>query len=275
MHRLNVLTTGPPRPPTSGRDYLSYSAVSLFAACPLRYYFRYVAGLPEQFVSATLAFGSAFHAGLECHFEQLLATHSAPDLNVLLDAFWVAWHRNTMSGEVQFPRGEDLNSLGRLADRMFRAFQTSSLAHPSGKIIAVEEELRGVLIPGLPDLLARVDLILDTDDSLEVIDFKTARSSWSEEHVADSAGQLLLYHELVKEWADDRPVRLAFGVVSKAKAPQVVLHAVPVDAHQLDRTKRIVERVWRAIQHGQVFPNPSPINCATCSYRRQCREWTG
>ena len=32
---------------------------------------------------------------------------------------------------------------------MLRAFQTSALARPSGTIIAVEEELRGQLIPGV------------------------------------------------------------------------------------------------------------------------------
>ena len=40
-------------------------------------------------------------------------------------------------------------TVSRLAERMVRAFQTSALARPSGTIIAVEEELRGQLIPGV------------------------------------------------------------------------------------------------------------------------------
>ena len=36
----------------TGRDYISWSALSTFRTCPLKYKFRYVAGLPEQSVSA-------------------------------------------------------------------------------------------------------------------------------------------------------------------------------------------------------------------------------
>src|SRR5580700_2842169 len=106
---------------------------------------------------------------------------------------------------------------------MFLAFQASALARPTGTIIGIEEELRGVLIPGLPDLLARVDLLVDTGDGLTVMDFKTARTSWSEDRIADASGQLLLYHELVKDLANGRPVRLAFGVVSKTRTPAATL----------------------------------------------------
>lgn len=69
------------------RDYLSYSAVSLYRQCPLRYFFRYVAGLPEQTVSASLVFGGAIHAAVQFHFEELLAGNSAPDLAALRDVY--------------------------------------------------------------------------------------------------------------------------------------------------------------------------------------------
>ena len=54
------------------RDYISYSAVTTYQACPLRYYFRYVAGLPERTVSSSLVFGSAVHRAVELHFNELL-----------------------------------------------------------------------------------------------------------------------------------------------------------------------------------------------------------
>jgi hypothetical protein len=45
-------------------------------------------------------------------------------------------------------------------------------------------------------------------------------------------------------------------VVSKTKAPEAVLHNVPVDLQQIDRTKRVVERVWQAIQAANFYPVP-------------------
>lgn len=44
---------------TRVRDYLSYSAITTYQGCPLRYYFRYIAGLPERIVSSNLVFGAA------------------------------------------------------------------------------------------------------------------------------------------------------------------------------------------------------------------------
>jgi hypothetical protein len=54
--------------------------------------------------------------------------------------------------------------------------QQSAFAQPRGKILGVEEELRGRLVAGCPDLLARIDLLVETDDALVITDFKTARS---------------------------------------------------------------------------------------------------
>lgn len=260
------------KPP--GRDYLSYSAVSLYASCPLRYYFRYIQNLPERLVSASLVFGSSMHAAVEFHFRELLAGNRPPALDVLLGVFWDSWN-GYKAETIQYPKSEDLDSMGRLADRMCKAFQTSSFASPGGTIIGVEEELRGELVPGLPDLLGRVDLLLDTDADLLVTDFKTSRSEWGIDHVDDSADQLLLYHELVKPLADGRPVRLAFAVLTKTKFPELTLYPVPVDQRQITRTKRIVERVYRSIQSGNFYPSPSPLKCPSCPYRVQCRAWTG
>src|SRR5262249_31754201 len=150
-----------------GRDYISFSAVSLFQACPLRFYFKYVLGLPEKTVSASLVFGQAMHRAVQFHFESLLAGNSAPDLDTLLGVFWEGWHGREPQ-EVLFNKGEDENSIGNLADRLIWALQESNYAHPEGRIIAVEEELRGELIPGCPDLLARVDLIVDIGEALVV-----------------------------------------------------------------------------------------------------------
>lgn len=81
-------------------------------------------------------------------------------------------------------------------------------------------------------------------------DLKTARTRWSAEQVHKSAGQLVLYHELAKPIADGRPIRLQFAVVTKTKAPEVIRHEVRADPQQIQRVKRIVECVWRAIESG-------------------------
>src|SRR5262249_46052018 len=146
---------------------------------------------------------------------------------------------------------------------------------PAGAIIGIEESLRGVLVPGVPDLVGRIDLIVEAEDSVTVTDFKSARSAWDQHHVEDAGSQLLLYHELVKPLADGKPIRLQFLVMTKGKVPEIAVHPVAVDPKQIQRTKKVVEQVWRAIEGGVFYPSPSPLNCPSCPYRQQCRAWTG
>lgn len=124
-------------------------------------------------------------------------------------------------------------------------------------------------------MLGRIDLIVETTDELVVTDLKTSRSKWSREQADDSAGQLLLYHELVRGFAPRKRVRLQFAVMTKTKEPTVDLHEVLADKQRIDRTKRIVERVWKAIDSRVFYPAPSPMQCPGCSFRKQCRAWTG
>jgi CRISPR/Cas system-associated exonuclease Cas4 (RecB family) len=257
-----------------GFDHISFSGLSLFQQCPLRFFFRYIEGLSEEMVASSLVFGRSIHSALEFHFEQLMIDQAAPSLDTLLDVFQAAW-RSHDGPEIRFGKGEDINTLGRLAERMLRAFKASSLARPDGTILGIEEELRADLVPGGPELLGRVDLLVETEEAIEVTDFKTARSQWSVEHVDEAAPQLLLYSELAKPLSDGKPLKLAFAVITKTQAPALNMHLVAVAPAKVERTKRVVERVWRAIQAGHFYPNPSPINCPTCPYRKACRAWTG
>jgi RecB family exonuclease len=255
-------------------DHLSFSALSLYQQCPLRFYFRYLARLPEESVASSLVYGSSIHSALQYHFEQLLIGQSVPSHDTLLAVFHDAWQQYEVP-RIKFGKGEDKNSLGQLAGRMLQAFQKSALAQPQGHIIAIEEELRGEIVAGCPDLLARVDLLVETEDCVQLTDFKTTRSQWSQGHVEEAGSQLLLYSELVRPLVDGKPLRLAFAVMTKTKKPELAIHPVQVNPHQVTRTKIIVERVWRAIQAGNYYPNPSPMNCPQCPYRRPCQDWTG
>ncbi len=258
----------------TGRDYLSFSAIATYQACPLQFFFRYVEQLPEETISASLVFGSAIHACLQFHFQELLAGNGAPDLDTLLAVYQDAW-QDTRQRIVRFAKGDDQDTLGKLAERVLVAFQHSSLAWPASRLIGIEEELRGILVPGCPDLLARVDLIQEAENELVVTDFKTSRNAWGQGKAEASAEQLLLYHELVQPFAAGKVVILKFAVISKGKVPSIELHDVAVSQQRTKRTKRIVESVWKGIKAGLFYPAPSAITCASCPFHEPCRAWGG
>jgi CRISPR/Cas system-associated exonuclease Cas4 (RecB family) len=232
-------------------------------------------GLPEEAVSASLVFGSAVHRSVELHFNRLLAGEPLPSIDALLSAYHDAWRDQLEVTQVQFNKDDDVVSLSNLAGRMLEAFRTSPVTQPVGHVIGVEEELRGSIIPGVPDLLGRIDLLIETDDAVVITDYKTSRSRWSRDQAEDSAEQLLLYSELVKDLVPGKQMRLQFVVLTKTKEPVVDVHELPVMPQRVDRTKRIVERVWRGIEAGTFYPAPSPLNCPTCPFRAPCRAWAG
>jgi len=258
------------------RDYISHSAISTYQQCPLRYRFKYVDALPETFVSSNLIFGGAIHSALEFHFTELLCGNAPPSHDLLLDVFQEAWQgRATEHQDIRFGKNEDHNSLSALADRILTAFRENPASASDETVIGIEEELRGELIPGVPDLLARIDLLTTTSDALVITDFKTARSRWSQNQAENSSSQLLLYSELARRLLPGWNVKLRFLVLTKTKTPTVEAFDVDVSTHRTRRIVKAVEHTWRAIQAGHFYPAPSPMNCPTCPFRSECNAWTG
>lgn len=259
----------------TGRSYLSYSAINTYRACPLRYRFRYLDGLPEASVSASLVFGSAIHRAAQLHFDRLLIGEPPPRSDEMLMAYQDAWHDQLEVTQVRFSKGDDADSLNSLAGRVLDAFCASPAAQPLGRILGVEEELLGAILPGIPDVLGRIDLLTETDDAVVITDVKTSRSRWSRNQAEEATEQLLLYSELVKPLVPGKRIRLRFIVLTKTKGPIVDIHDLPTEPQRVKRILRIVERVWRAIESDSFYPTPSPMQCTTCPYRGPCRQWPG
>ncbi len=105
-------------------------------------------GLEETFTSASLALGGAVHSAVEHHFNELMVGNPAPDHDTLLNAFWDGWRSRAETAAIQLGKGEDLDAIGKTADRVITAFRASEFAQPQGRILGVEEELRSPLISG-------------------------------------------------------------------------------------------------------------------------------
>ncbi len=261
--------------PLFHRDYISFSAIGTYQQCPLKYYFKYVAGLPEKFTTVSLAIGGAIHHAVEYHFNQLMAGYQPPSRDELLIAFWEGWQSRCSNTAIRFGKNHNLDVIGETADRVIEAFRASDFARPDGRLLGVEEELREPLIPGLPDILGRIDLIVETADALKIIDLKTARSRWSTGQAERAGEQLLLYAALAKDLVPGKPIQLEFAVITKAKTSTVECFDVALNQQRIERTKRVMRSVWSAIQSGHFHPAPSPLVCLGCSFRNECAAWPG
>ena len=258
----------------TGRDYVSWSALSTFRNCPLKYKFRYIDGLPEESVSSALIFGTGIHSAVEQHFQAILSGEERPDVDRLMFAYRSAWLPHDPDA-ISFGSTETRASLDALASKMLTAFLASPAARVRGRVLGVEEEIRGMLVEGVPDLFGRIDLLTENSDSLVLTDIKTSRGKWSQEQVEDSGEQLLLYSHLASEISPGKKIATRFLILTKTKEPVIEEHVREVEPAAVKRTLAGVELVWRAISAGNFYPAPSVVGCAWCGCRAACRAWAG
>jgi ATP-dependent helicase/DNAse subunit B len=92
------------------RPHWSYSALSQYLACPLRFYFQRVLGLPQPTVSSSLALGSAVHAALAA-YHRSVQQDEPTDASKLRQVFADAWHRREGEARIAFREGESPEGL--------------------------------------------------------------------------------------------------------------------------------------------------------------------
>lgn len=220
-------------------------------------------------------FGGSVHAALQAYYDARMEGRCL-DAAELLDAYRGAWaDGRDQQIPVRYGRGENTGKLDGLAGRVFDSFLGSPVSSPEGQIVVVEDVMRARIDAALPDVVARVDLAWQGDDALHLVDFKTARSRWSADHVAELAEQLLLYASLARTLIADGPIATHFAVLTKTRRPLVQLLDVPFDSGRVRAMIQTMRSVWSAITAGQFYPSPSSINCATCPFQPHCPAWPG
>ena len=259
----------------TGRNYLSVSAVKQFLRCPLSYRFKYIDRIPEDSVSSALAFGRGIHSALELWFTAQLEGQPEPSLEELLVDFWGEWKACEQETAIRLSKNEDVTKIADMAKRMIATFIASDVAHPVGQVVGIEEELRASLLVDGPDVLGRLDLVIETPQQFIVIDFKTAKSKWSDAQRQDAELQAIVYKELVERMAGDKPVRVEFIVLTKTKTPSVTVKPATTTDTAIHRGKAMMSATWKAIQNGNFYPAPSITACPSCPFRKQCDAWQG
>ena len=260
----------------AGRDFVSWSQLSTFRQCQLRYKFRYLDKVEPEFVASSLLLGSSIHGAIEFHHRKLLEFDQPATPDEMLGAFWEEWKaRSDSSPKVRFGSKEDVNTVGRLAESMLTTFLADECSVSNGSVVCIEESLSGKLIAERPNFLGIVDLAYLADDRLVVRDYKTSRSRWNQAMAVGSSGQLGLYCELAKALAPECRIEAEFVVITKTKSPTIETFAASVNQSQLDRTLLVAERTMDAIDAGNFYPHRSQMNCHSCPYRSACAAWDG
>lgn len=259
----------------TGRPYISFSEISTYQACSLKWHFQYVERAPREKTSAALILGGLVHEAIQQYLQALLSANKTPSMDELMRLFRRRWKDESQAAPVEYSANQTANDVEATAKRMLEGFFASAASKPAGRIIGIEETFSILLAPDLPQLVGATDMITHEEGNLIVTDFKTARSMWSEEIVKQHAEQLSLYSLAASPIAKDLKagVRTRFVVITKAKEPKIATFEIDISPDRVNRSRVISRRVFHAMQAGLVYPSPSAMNCAGCPFQKRCESW--
>ncbi len=254
------------------RPHWSYSALSQYLACPLRFYFQRVRGLPQTTVSSSLVLGSAVHAALAA-YHRSVQQDEPTEAGKLRQVFADAWRRRESEARIAFRDGESPEGL--MAQRI--ALLEAYLEEPPPQgIIGVEHEMIAPVRNGRGEyletpLVAVADLITEDNEELTIHEYKTSGRAFSVSE-AETSLQPTCYVNAAGA-AFGHPATVAYTVLIKTTTPRVQRLTTARTEEDLGRLGDLIENVERAVQAGIFYPIESPLNCSACPYRGPCRDW--
>ncbi len=254
------------------RPHWSYSAISQYLRCPLQYFFQRILGLPSRSIGLGLVLGSAVHAGL-AEYHRRLMDQSAIDSEAILKAFHESWGEKEANETIQFRDGDTRDDGIAQGIHLLEIYLKEP---PPQGIIAVEQRSLVPLYNSQGEyletpLVAITDLLTETEGELTVREFKTSGRAYSASDV-ESSLQPTCYTHAIRETLG-RDANVEYTVLVKTKTPKIQRIQTSRYGDDCGRLGDLVQSIQRAVDLGIFYPVESPMNCSTCPYRQQCREW--
>lgn len=231
----------------------SYTQLSQYLACPMRYRYRYLDGWQEKDVRANMLFGRAFEKALGAYFRR-----EDPG-QALFDAWSVC-----RDSALEYSNGDTWDRMLEQGVRMLERFVQDDrvrIPHPRKDL---EIKVSRPLSEG-SDFLAYIDAIGQLDSRRTLIDWKTTSARYPEQ----PAGLLALDPQLVcYSWVTGE-ANVAFVVFVRKRQPEIQYLSATISQERRDRFGELVEQTVRHIGSAQFaaktgirFPQNGCISCA-------------
>ena len=231
---------------------LSYTSISTYETCPLKWRFQYEERLPTA-PSPALSFGDSLHRALyRFHNRPVPVAPPLGDLLEMLDEEWV-------SGGYR-DEGEELSYLehGRQVLTTYHRDNAPAFRVPAALEHRFTIQVDGIELTGVLDRMDRIP-----GGGYEILDYKTNRRLPPQSAI-DRDLQLTLYYLAAGEVWGIEPERLTMYYLLPAQRMTTV--RTPGDA---DAVRRRVATVAERIAAGKFEPRPNPL-CDWCEFQAHC-----
>jgi len=231
---------------------LSYSAISTYRGCPLRYKFIYIdklKTLPKPYFS----FGSSLHKATEFFYSGMFTT--PPTLDELLKYYEENWE----SEGYESKRDEQKHfELGKKILEEFHKINSKDYKIPIAIEYKFNLDLGGVVLTGIID---RVDKL--PSGSIEIIDYKSGKRFPSIDELNKDL-QLSIYHIAAEKIWGILPEKLTIYHLRSNKT-----FSTHIKPDQIKKTIEIVFDVLNDIEKRKFEARESPL-CSFCDFPQYC-----
>ena len=251
-------------------ERISISSLNAYRRCKLFYYYRYCEGLVSPLDCAQIT-GRAVHKTLEHFYKvKLQSTGQNLPINDVLDIYSKAFE-DIIDNEETNIEGEEMGKVkdtGAACLKLYHeqiAIQTTPVLCEE-KIELAFENLPGVVLVGIVDLF---------DSSGTLHETKVVKRSFPDDYILKGDDfQLCTYQLLLKHARHIEIKKLEVNAMIKTREPKLqLLQAEPKTQAQLTRLLRLIGAINSSLKTGIFYPNPSPLNCYSCGFKKQCSEW--
>lgn len=246
------------------KPHWSYSAISTFLICPMRYYFRYIERAEVERTSVSLPFGRAFHAVLSERARKG-ADFTVEDAK---EDFAVYFRGETeVSENLSYKQDEDYWFWEQRGYDMLDVAFADWTDDYSVKSVA---EAFSVEVPGLSvPLIGEFDLVTVDGGDETICDWKTSSSKWPNGKAGldlQATTFCFVFYRL-----HGRLPLFRFDVFTKAKTPAHHQFYTLRSHDDFDRFVFLAGKIEKAVNAGIFLPIESCMNCTECAYGSRCK----
>ncbi|HEA46959.1 MAG TPA: PD-(D/E)XK nuclease family protein [bacterium] len=257
-----------------GSVRLSYSKISTYSQCPLKYKYQYIEKRPTK-PSPYLDFGSTIHNTLRdyhSNFDPKKA--SLEDLMVVYQRNWISTAYKDKEEEERF------REQGR---RILEAYYEKAKADPN-QVLYLEEFFKVKI--GDYELVGKIDRVDRLPDGgWEIIDYKTARRIKDESELesplhpteVQETLQLDIYYIACQENWRRAPKKLSIYYLAAQENGQYRPRKVSVsrsggEAQRIKALKRAIHNIAQGIRKEDFLPKRGVL-CGWCDFYSLCAAW--
>ena len=250
---------------------MNVTALNNYINCPLNFYFSNLIRVPSGKNEAT-EFGSAVHHALQLLFEKMQATKNTfPEKQEFISDFnwYMHRHRESFTRE-QFARRLEY---GR---EILENYYDANI-HQFNKIVAVELNLKNVVVNGVP-IKGKLDKLEFDGTTVNVVDYKTGdidkalpklKGPSEKEPMGGSYWRQAVFYKILVDNLENKQWKVAsteFDFVEPDKKKNYRKEKVIILPEDLATVKNQITDVWQKIQDKEFYIGCGKETCHWCNF---------